>query len=143
MTEKELSKKLMTQITDWLDKDKNSYNYYNPQNYFTNRALPWLLQQKNLDSKAYENLLRNYDGLHLLDTGSTTVVDMIAADLKDKDKYRTFGGLGIHRKLTLKQLDKLKSSWGVQIGDQHQYLGCYIKKLAPLSIQVYIINSIH
>ena len=124
----------MTQMIEWLDKDKNAYGYYNPYNYFTNRALPWVLQQKNLDKQAHDNILRNYDGLHLLDT--TTVVDMIAADLKDNDKRRQFGNLGIHRKLTIKQLDKLKSSWGVQIGDTDRFLGTYIKKLAHLSIQV-------
>ena len=123
----------MSQITNWLDKENNRYGYYNPNNYFTNRALPWLLQQK-IDKKSYYNLLTKYNGLILLDT--KTIVDMIAADLKEKDNYRSFGQLDIHRRLTIKQLDSLKSSWGVQIADTNAFLGCYIKKLAPLSIQV-------
>eukprot|EP01084_Bolivina_argentea_P312265 540606_1 len=134
ITEKELSNKIMKQLFEWIDKKTNEYGYYSPNKYFTNIGLQWLLQQK-LDKKMYYNILTSFNKLILLD--SSTIIDMITNDLKEKDNYRNFGDLTIHKNLTIKQLEKLKGSWGVDISNAPKFLGTYIKKLAPVSIQKY------
>jgi len=136
MTEYKLSEIVNKKMTEWIDKKQNEYYYGAISNYFTHRALPWLFQQK-LDKKAKENILTQFDANKLILVDNNYLIDMICSALKDKDNYHQFGGLRVCKNLTLKQLDKLKSSWGLQIGDTLPFLGTYIKKLAPLTMQKY------
>ena len=134
LSEKELNNKIYEQMSNWLSKKENEYGYYYPARYFTNAGLPWLLQKKP-DKKSYYNILTSFNKLLLMSLDNNDITDMIVADLKDKDNYRNFGDLNIHKQLTLNQLDRLQSSWSVDT-ENYSFLGCYIKKLAPLSIQV-------
>ena len=117
-------------------KSSDRYNQPRPSRHFTNRALPWLLAQKP-DKDHFEDILSNFHKLMLTDSGHW--IPMIVHLFKDKENAyrRQFGGLSIHRNMTLKQLKALKGHFG--IGDSinnYQFLGTYIKKKAPLYIQV-------